>query len=232
MTPALYDALKDSFSSSIRVCLPCKVKTFDAATQTCTLTPGVKDTNPRGEYVEIPVLVGVPVQFPGGSQFALTYHLEPGDEGLVVFADRDTDNWEQEGGVQAPLTPRQHHLADAMFVPGIRSEAHKLSEFKADAIVVGKQGDVGVRVTAGKVELGVKHSESATQPLLLGTAHKSAIDSFIDSLKTALNTVLATGANGGGPVVFGGLAALGTAIDAAKATFDAAQDKSTISFTK
>jgi len=227
MNPQIYDAIKSAINAGLHVSLPARIESFDSVTQTCTCQPMVKDTTQSGAYVPFPVLVGLPVQFPGGSQFTVTFPLAQGDEGLVVFSDIDTGAWLDTGNVSTPDTPRQHHLSDGFFLPGTRSNAKKLSEFKTDAIVVGKQGDVGVRVSASKVELGVTHSESATEAAVLGTAQKTAIDSLVDNLKSAIDAMLTTGANSGGPVAFAGTPAFAAAWSAAKASYDAAQTLST-----
>lgn len=182
MNPELYDIIRQAINAGLHVSLPARIESFDAATQTCTCQPLVKDTTPTGAYVPFPILVGVPVQFPGGSQFAVTFPLQQGDEGLVVFSDVDTGAWADTGSVSTPDTQRQHHLSDGFFIPGTRSNAKRLSEFKTDAAVIGKQGNVGVRVGSGSVELGVKHSEVATETVILGTTFKTAFDTFIQAL--------------------------------------------------
>jgi hypothetical protein len=189
----LAEAIKTYCSSSIRVALPCRVESFDSVNQTVDLTPAIKDVTPLGEYTDAPMLIGVPVQFPGGSQFSITFPLAAGDEGLCIFSDSDISTWAIEGGIVNPNTPRQHHVADAVFIPGIRSTAHKLGEFKTDAIVVGKQGDVGVRVSAGKVELGVKHSETAIKHVAYAEDVKAALDAIVATFNTHVHSGVATG---------------------------------------
>jgi len=220
----LLATVSDQSARSVRVCMPATVESFDGPSQTCSAKPSLTELASDGSRTTLPVVTGIPVMFPGSASFGLTFPLAKGDNVLLVFADSCIDGW--YAGVSNTNT-RTHHLSDCYAIPGGRTTASKLSEFKTDSTVLGKQGDTGVRVSAGKVELGVTHSESATEASVLGNAQRTAFDSFVNSLKTALNTVLATGSNGGGPVVFAGLVALGVAIDAAKSTYDSAQFLST-----
>lgn len=56
--------------------------------------------------MDLPILPDVPVVFPGGGGFALTFPVAAGDECLVVFASRCIDAWWQSGGVGEPMEPR------------------------------------------------------------------------------------------------------------------------------
>ncbi|EDR3673570.1 baseplate protein [Salmonella enterica subsp. arizonae serovar 40:z4,z24:] len=89
-----------------------------------------------GAEMPLPLLVDVPVQFPRAGGFALTYPVDPGDEGLVVFSDRCIDGWFSSGAVGIPPDHRQHDLSDAMFIPGISSLARVIADFRNDAIVM------------------------------------------------------------------------------------------------
>ena len=75
----------------------------------------------------MPILPDVPVVFPGGGGFALTFPVAAGDECLVVFASRCIDAWWQSGGVGEPMEPRMHDLSDGFALVGVRSQPHRLS---------------------------------------------------------------------------------------------------------
>lgn len=63
----------------------------------------------------------VPVIFPGGGGFSLTFPIAEGDEVLVVFASRCIDAWWQSGGVQNQIEQRAHDLSDGIAIAGLRS---------------------------------------------------------------------------------------------------------------
>jgi phage baseplate assembly protein gpV len=99
--------------------------------------PAVKgyETDSTGKRVplDLPLLVDVPVIFPRGGGVTLTFPVKAGDECLVVFADRCVDFWWQSGGVQEPVSDRQHHLADGFALVGPQSQAQKISGISASA---------------------------------------------------------------------------------------------------
>ncbi|MFW8450019.1 Gp138 family membrane-puncturing spike protein, partial [Klebsiella pneumoniae] len=72
-----------------------------------------KDESGAQVSVNLPLLVDVPVVFPRGGGCTLTFPVKPGDECLVIFADRCIDFWWQSGGIQEPVDERMHDLSDA-----------------------------------------------------------------------------------------------------------------------
>lgn len=130
-------AVADSVSTGLRVAMPGIIQSFDADAVTATIQPAVKATvrQPDGTVasVALPLLVDVPVEFPRGGGVTLTFPIKPGDECVVEFADRCIDYWWQNGGVQEPVDPRQHHLADAFARVGPQSQAKKISGISTSA---------------------------------------------------------------------------------------------------
>ncbi|MGP2937082.1 Gp138 family membrane-puncturing spike protein [Serratia nevei] len=124
-------AVADSLSTSLRVAMPGIIQSFDADAVTATIQPAVKVPVRQADgsvvSVTLPLLVDVPVEFPRGGGVTLTFPIKPGDECVVEFADRCIDYWWQNGGVQEPVDPRQHHLADAFARVGPQSQAKKIS---------------------------------------------------------------------------------------------------------
>lgn len=108
------------------------IESFDATDQTCSVKIAIKQIQniaPDGTrfFAEKPVLLKCPVIFPSGGGFTLTFPIAAGDECLVLFNDREIDNWFANGGVQAPTTKRSHDLSDALVFVGLRSTPRKLS---------------------------------------------------------------------------------------------------------
>ena len=81
--------------------LPGIVTGFDPVAMTVSVQPAVqgsvKDETGNSKNVQMPLLVDVPVVFPCGGGFSLTYPIRVGDEVLVVFASRCIDGWWQGG---------------------------------------------------------------------------------------------------------------------------------------
>lgn len=128
------EALRQAVGQEIRSAVPGIVKAFDAASQTATILPAVQEKDADGEWVTLPLLLDVPVFFPGGSGTAITFPVRTGDDCLVVFSDTCIDGWFQSGAPQQPISFRRHDLSDGFALVGFRSRPHFLpaSSFSAE----------------------------------------------------------------------------------------------------
>ncbi|PHM33341.1 Gp138 family membrane-puncturing spike protein [Xenorhabdus innexi] len=129
--------MQESIRSGLYVAIPSIIQSFNADAVTVTAQPAIrgKIINSKGEAesVALPLLVDVPVIFPRGGGVTLTFPIKPGDECLVVFADRCIDFWWQNGGIQEPVDPRQHHLSDGFALVGPQSQAQKISNISTQS---------------------------------------------------------------------------------------------------
>lgn len=118
-------AFGDGLQAGIWTALPGIIQSFDPAKRTCSVQPALKAKltylDWTFDWIELPLLVDCPVQFPGGGGVFLSFPLKLGDECLVVFASRCIDAWWQSGGVQPQAELRMHDLSDGFVVPGVRS---------------------------------------------------------------------------------------------------------------
>lgn len=112
--------------------LPGIIESFDPVAMTCTVKPAIliplKDPETAGiTQVEIPVLLDVPVIYPSGGGFTLTFPIVGGDECLVVFSSRCIDTWWQNGGYKNQLTLlRMNDLSDGFALVGPRSQVRTI----------------------------------------------------------------------------------------------------------
>ena len=83
-------AALDGRQAEMWTALPGIVQSFDPAAMTVSVQPAVagriSDEAGKAASVDLPILPDVPVVFPGGGGFALTFPVAAGDECLVVFA--------------------------------------------------------------------------------------------------------------------------------------------------
>ncbi len=130
--------LAQAIMSEMRVSMPGIIQSFDPDTVTAVIQLAIKGYEPDNEGnmqpEVIPLLVDVPVVFPRGGGCTLTFPVKPGDECLVIFADRCIDFWWQSGGVQEPVDSRMHDLSDAFAIVGPQSQAKKISGISASAV--------------------------------------------------------------------------------------------------
>jgi len=121
----------EGLQSGLWTAMPGIIQSFSPGAITATVQLAVKGLvhAPDGsaQFVNLPLLVDVPVHFPRGGGCTLTFPVAKGDECLVVFAARCIDGWWQSGGVQAPMEPRIHDLSDGFAFVGFFSQATKIS---------------------------------------------------------------------------------------------------------
>lgn len=137
--------------------LPGIVQSFDPVAMTVSVQPAVMGSvKGEGGHVQnqaMPLLVDVPVVFPCGGGFSLTYPIKPGDEALVVFSSRCIDGWWQGGEAVPPPDSRMHDLSDGIAIVGPRSQAGKL-----DPPVDPE--NVQLRMDDGKASLTIKPDQT------------------------------------------------------------------------
>lgn len=114
--------------------LPGIIDSFDPATQTASVQPAIKRIFTERGPVALPVCVDVPVMFPGGGDFYLTFPVKQGDECTLHFSERCIDFWFANGGVQLPAEYRLHDLSDAFAFVGVNSQPRKIPSFNATAV--------------------------------------------------------------------------------------------------
>lgn len=162
-TPGLPDLLA-SHKKDIMLNFNChaiaKIQSFDPDTQTATATINYKKTffvlDSTGQYVpnqvDYPVLIDCPVVILSGGTAHLTFPISKGDDCLVLFNDRDIDNWFQSGQVGPVATSRLHSFADGVLLVGLRSSQDALSDYDpARAVLRNDTTGVGVSPTHVKV---------------------------------------------------------------------------------
>jgi len=166
-------AALDGRLAEVWTALPGVVAGFDPVAMTVSVQAAIKGrvTGPDGSTrsVALPLLVDVPVVFPRGGGFTLTFPVKSGDECLVVFSSRCMDAWWQSGGVQEPLEPRLHDLSDGFALVGPFSQAERLDNVSAENVqlrtndgttYIEIQPSGRVRIDSEDIELHARKSYS------------------------------------------------------------------------
>jgi len=156
----------EALQSRLWTALPCVVQAFPAASG---LDPMMLDAQPvlAGSYVDssgnlitlqMPLLVDIPVWFPGGGGATLTFPIKKGDECLVVFAARCIDAWWQLGvgsgsaPGRVPPDARMHNLSDGIAYVGLRNSNRSYAVDTANVQLRSDDGSTFVQMNpAGKV---------------------------------------------------------------------------------
>lgn len=123
----MYHTMTKDTVTNLRVAMPGIIQSYNQSSQTVEVQLAIREKvrlNGDVTDVEIPLLVDVPVFFPSGGGYSLTFPIVEGDECLVVFADSCIDAWWQSGGVQNQLDKRRHDLSDGFAFVGFKSQGN------------------------------------------------------------------------------------------------------------
>ncbi len=203
------ELLKKDISLSLNCHAIATIQSFDSEKQTASATVNYRQTyferGADGVYVPVlknyPLLVDCPVVCLGGGAGALTFPIAEGDECLVLFNDRDLDNWFSGSSSSAVATSRLHSFADGVLVVGLRSLANSLSDYNTSGTEL-KFGTTKLKIGATKltatVENGTTLEINAAGKITITNASGEFIATLLDALTTAItNTIL-----GPQPLVF------------------------------
>lgn len=162
--PSLKDLL-DLLKNNIMLTLACHhigtVQSFDSSVQTAKVTINYKKTYFNKNaitnvyepvLVDYPILIDCPVIVLGGGSTSLTFPIAQGDECLVLFNDRDMDNWFQGSSGAGVATTRTHSFSDGIILVGLRSKPNKLSGYDSARVVL-QNGTTLVGVGASKIKV-------------------------------------------------------------------------------
>lgn len=134
---ALLDAL-DGRQAAIFTSGPGIIQSFDPDAMTCSVQLATQmqvfKKDGAWSWVSLPIMVDVPVCFPGGGGYTLSFPVAAGDEALVVIAHRCIDAWWQNGGVQPQAEFRMHDLSDGFAIPGVRSQPRVIPNVSTDSV--------------------------------------------------------------------------------------------------
>lgn len=151
------DAIKQYIETrllDLHTCLPGRVISFDPVKQTAEVQPCVQRIFIESGPVNLPPVVDVPVAFPGGGGFFLTFCPAAGDECILHFSERAIDFWYQHGGIQLPSEYCMHELGDAFADVGVNSQPNVLANLcTTGAELRTRDKSTFLRVEAGTITI-------------------------------------------------------------------------------
>lgn len=185
------------------------IQSFDSSLQTAIISINYQKTvfnqNEDAILMPYPLLLDCPIIVLGGGNASLTFPISQGDECLVLFNDRDIDNWFSGSSTSGPATNRLHSISDAVAIVGLHSLNHSIEGYDMTRAVL-QNGSTLVGVGAALVKI-------ANAETSLGVILQNLMTAL-----TAFNTALSSAATAfeGNPVIetaaFAGGTAMTTAI--------------------
>lgn len=131
---ALLAAAVENRLKDVHTALPGIVQSFDPERQTAQVQPAIKRIYTTAGPVDLPMCLDVPVHFPRGGDFCITWPVAEGDECLLIFSERCIDRWFVQGNTQEPDEYRMHDLSDAFAIVGFNSVPRVIEDFQTEGI--------------------------------------------------------------------------------------------------
>ena len=128
-----------------------EIVSFDPGTQTAEVQVKMSFLQ-NGEIKEYPLLLDCPCIILAGGQGALTMPISAGDSCLVLFNDRDMDNWYSGGQTMPPRTDRLHDFSDAIALVGLRNKQNQISGYFAQGTEL-KHGNSSIKLRDGYIDI-------------------------------------------------------------------------------
>ncbi len=180
--------------AGLHTSMPGVIQSYDPETKTADVLPVIKtplyepETGDEGEAEDLPVIPNVPVSFPRGGGWHLSFPLEPGDHVTLVFSEAATGQWRTSGEVSEPGDVRRHSLGYPTAFPGAFWDDDVLEDDANEDwegwLVLGKDGDPtqSIRIGPDGIEVG-----GATPAFLaMGADTKAAIQAVADAVAPLL----------------------------------------------
>ena len=153
-----------------------------------------------------PELPDVPVIFPRGGDWSISWPLKKGDNVLLVFSQRSIDDWYITNG-QGSVSPqdlRAHDISDAFAIPGPPTDQTALNADAAnsDDLIIRHSDGTTLKLGKNKISslTGDRFnigSEQASTPL----AKAPAVDSRLGDIEGKVNAIIASSIANAGLVI-------------------------------
>lgn len=110
----------DSRLLDLHTAMPGTIVSYDDATQTATVQPGIWRS--LDDTLEtLPAIPSVPIAWPAGGGMGLKFPLEKGDAVMLVFSEASFTTWRTSGQVSDPSDESRHSLSYPLAFPFARS---------------------------------------------------------------------------------------------------------------
>ncbi|WP_243447693.1 Gp138 family membrane-puncturing spike protein [Clostridium tetani] len=158
-------SMGDGWKSILRVACPGIIQSFNKEEQTVTVQLAIRELISKEDltqdWVNIPILLDVPIVIPRAGGYCLTMPIQEGDECLVLFGDMCIDAWFTYGGIQNQMEKRRHDLSDGFAILGVWSQPNRIENYSTNSCQLrNKKGtayielkDDDINIMANKVNI-------------------------------------------------------------------------------
>jgi hypothetical protein len=159
----IIEAAQRTHAMGLHTAIPVRVVTFYPGKGYADVAPvcaqPIVDIDGSTAYVTLPTFPKVPIAWPSGGGGLLTFPLQPGDPGLLVFSEVSLAEYLTQGAQAQAIEPsdaRRHSAGYPIFWPGgARPDPQLLHDESGTDVVFGIDNDAAqVRATPGTLALG------------------------------------------------------------------------------
>lgn len=170
-----------------------QITSFDGTKRTATIQILFKRQLPDGTAVSYPLLLDCPVfTLQGGGGF-LQMPVAAGDQCIILFSDRNIDNWYQTGTQSVPPSTRMHDMSDAIALVGVDPLSSSLPVYPTDKVVLSYLGSRFELTATGWNFVGTGGAEIDLGTLVLIKNNVTTLKIVMDTLITAIEAIQVTG---------------------------------------
>ncbi|MCW6085508.1 MULTISPECIES: Gp138 family membrane-puncturing spike protein [Clostridium] len=154
----MFRSMGDSWENNLRVACPGIIQSFDSETQTVTVQLALREhiikPDSTKEWVNLPLLLDVPIVIPRAGGYCLTMPIQQGDECLVIFADMCIDAWFTYGCIQNQIEKRRHDLSDGFAIIGTWSQPTKIENYSINSCQLRTiDGTTSIDIKPGEINM-------------------------------------------------------------------------------
>lgn len=188
--------------------LPAKVVSFDASKQSVDAQPLLKrvyldpDTDEPGDPIGLPTITNVPISYPAGGGWSITWDLASDDIVYLAPVERSLDRWKEATAGESvdPIDSRRFGLSDVIAIPGIRPRTSPLAGVARSGLRLGKDDgstEISIDGQTGKVVIKstmIELGDSPTEQAMLGNAVLQFLINFVTVFNSHVHPTAGPGA--------------------------------------
>lgn len=165
-------AIKRDIALSINCIQIGTIDDYDPITNTAKAKINFKRRLGSGDIVNYPVLADCPVFVLSGGDSFISCPITRDDECLVLFNDRNIDNWWYSGDIDVPDNTRCHDIADGIILVGVKSLPNATN-------ASSKPSTNTIRISGGSKKIAIVNDT---------TDLKTQLDALITNINSVIDT--------------------------------------------
>lgn len=151
---AIQGFITQFLAGNLNTAMPGKVISYDDVRRVVDIKPMLRKACMDGTQQEFPVLSSVPVAVYGTKGAGVKLPIAAGDYVLLIFSQRQTDDFFNNGQINNTQLSRQFHLSDAVALPGLFPQSWNEGTTGSGDIQIYNNGGKVTVTASGDIELG------------------------------------------------------------------------------